>query len=298
MTLTSEKIVTLETCPRRFVWTGDYRTRVPLTRALYMALDAGLRTEKEPERAAENELLSIAAAPGLDIVGHDVYAIAMHHAKLAGIIAAALRSAWSAPWAPVEPVTLPDGNPWQSACYKTGEGATRRIALVDRWGDDRKHQEIGGWRTIGETCALERPILLTAVTIGTAREKRRHSAWTRCWRHPRNHTFRFQRKNTTEDFGATWTAIWREDSGIKTDAWMKQMRDDGSVAELVHTVEIPVPKGRSAYLKEMSRISEEMKALSDVPPMRLSGCYGFSPCPFLGVCPASDPQRLGFARRV
>jgi hypothetical protein len=291
-TLSSEKLVTLETCPRRFLWTGKYRTRVSLTRALYIALDAGLRTEKDPESTAENELLALAASPGLDIVGHDVYAVAMHFAKLAGILAAALRSAWKAPWVKV------GAEDWSSACYTGVDDVVRRIALVDNWSDTRRQQEVFGWRTLGEVCALNRPILVTAVTIGQAREKRRHSAWTRCYRHPRNRTFRFQRKTSEEDFSKTWAPVWREDSGIKTADWLKQMREDGSITDLVHTVEVPVPKGREAYLAEMSRSALEMDALPDVPSMRLSGCHGFSPCPFLGVCPGDEPEKYGFRPRA
>jgi len=295
--LSSEKLVTFETCPRRFAWTGAYSTRISLIRALYMALDAGLRTEKDPERSAENEFLSIAASPGLDVVGHDVYAVAMHYAKLSGILAAALRSAWSDPWTTIEPVSLPDGHTWQSACYSTGDGSLRRLALVDRWSDDRKMQECSGWRTVGEVSALDIPILLTAVTIGISKEKRRHSAWTRCWRHPRNRTFRFQRKTSTEDFGSTWASVWREDAGIATADWLTQMRSDNCITDLVHTVQVPVVKGRKSYLAEMARLAGEMASLPEVPAMRLAGCYGFSPCPFLNICPGNNPEKFGFRGR-
>jgi hypothetical protein len=294
MVLSSEKLVTYELCPRRYAWTGIYSTRVSLVRALYVALDAGLCTEKDPEKAAENHLLALAASPGLDVLGGNVYGIAMHHAKLAGVLASALRSAWSDPWQPVEPVMLADGHEWHSGAYDAGDGAVRRIALVDRWSDDRKQQEISGWRTIGETCALDKPLLLTAVSIGASQDKRRHSAWTRCWRHPRNRTFRFQRKTSTEDFGSTWIASFREDAGIKTADWMTQMRSDGCMTDLVHTVQVPVPKGRNAYLGEMARLANEMAGLPEVPAMRLAGCHGFSPCPFLGVCPATSPAQFSF----
>lgn len=294
MILTAEKLVAYELCPRRFVWSSEYSTRVSVIRSLYMALDAGLRTDKDPERAAENELLAIAASPGLDIVGRDVYAIAMHTAKLASILAAALRSAWSGPWVPVDPVTLSDGHSWQSAAYRTDDGQMRRIALVDRWSDDRRQQEVSGWRTIGEVCALDKPLLVTAVTIGASQDKRRHSAWTRCWRHPRNRTFRFQRKTSTEDFGSTWATVWREDSGVTTADWLTQMRADGCMSDLVHTVSVPVPSGREAYLGEMARLANEMAGLPEVPAMRLAGCHGFSPCPFMGVCPDKEPERFGF----
>lgn len=296
--ISAEKIVTLETCPRRFLWIGTYSTRVSPIRALYMALDAGLRTDRDPERAAENELLALASAPGLDVVGGNPYAVAMHHAKLAGILAAALRSAWSEPWTPVEPVPLPGGGEWRSAAYRTGDGQIRRIALVDRWSDDRKQQEISGWRTVGEVCALGKPLLITAVTIGASQDKRRHSAWTRCWRHPRNRTFRFQRKTSTEDFSKTWATAWREDAGISTAEWITQMRADGCMSDLVHTVQVPVPKGREAYLGELARLANEMASLPEVPSMRLAGCHGFSPCPFLGVCPSADPEKYGFLPRA
>lgn len=294
MILTSEKLVAYDLCPRRYNWTNIYYTRVSLIRALYIGLNAGLRTQGNPERTAENELLALASAPGLDVVGGNVYAVAMHYAKLAGIVAAALRSAWSEPWTPVEPIALPGGHEWHSACYRTGDGQIRRIALVDRWSDDRKQQETGGWRTIGEVCAMNRPILVTAVSIGIARDKRRHAAWTRCWRHPRNRIFRFQRKTSTEDFSKTWNSVWREDSGITTEDWLRQMHSDGCMDDLIHTVHVPVLKGKDDYLRDMTRIADEMASLPETPPMRISGCHGWQPCPFLGVCPNGEPGHLGF----
>lgn len=295
MQLSAEKVSAYELCPRRFVWTSRYPAlRVSLLRALYVALDAGLRTEKEPERAAENELLAVASRPGLDVLGENVYAIAMHHAKLAGILAAALRSAWKAPWTPVEPITLPDGREWHSGAYRAEDGHPRRIALVDRWTDDRKQQEITGWRTVGEACALNSPILLTAVVIGASQDRRRHSAWTRCYRHPRNRTFRFKRKGSGGDFGATWEKAWREDAEIPTADWLARMREDDCMRDLIHTTQVPVPAGRDAYLSEVGRIGAEMDALPETPSMRLAGCHGFAPCPFLAVCPDTQPERYGF----
>ena len=147
--ISAAQLVEFETCPRRYWWTLKYENlRVPLIRALYAALHAGLLAEN-PERAAEDKFLSLAASPGLDIEGHDVYAIAMHHAKLAGIVAAALRSTTTAPW-----TLFPATDTWESACYDMGEGKPRRIVLVDRWSESRKQEEIYGWRTMGEVCGL------------------------------------------------------------------------------------------------------------------------------------------------
>lgn len=296
MKLSAEQLVAVELCPRRMAWSNRYSAlRVSPVRALYMALDAGLRTEKDPEKAAENELLSLAANPGLDVTGGDTYAIAMHHAKVAGLLSVALRSTTTQPWKPVTEVPLGEDT-WQSACYDMGDGKARRIALVDRWSDDRKQQEIYGWRTIGEACALDQPIYLTAVTIGSAHDKRRHSPWTRCYRHPRNRTYRMMRKTSEEDFSQTWKREWREDAGISTDDWLAQMKRDGCMTDLVHTVQVPVPARRGDYLADMVRLAGEMSAANDAP--RFSGCFGWNTCPFTVVCHGSKtpavPETYGF----
>lgn len=305
MMLSSEKLATFELCPRRYVWQNRYgMLRVSLMGAIYRALDAGLRGDN-PERAAENQMLSLAANPGLDVTGQDVYQVAMHYAKLAGIISVALRSASTAPWSawPDEEV----GNPshglhgWRSACYDAGDGLPRRVVLVDRWSDDRKAQEMRGWRSLGETCALRKRLMLTAVTIGASHDKRRYSPWTRCYQHPRNRLFRFKRTTSTEDFGSTWTTLRREDSDVPTVKWLDRMRDDGCMGDLIHTETVPVPARWQAYVREMQRMAGEIERweerLGETPPLRLAGCYGFSPCVFLPVCHGSNPpipENYGF----
>lgn len=293
----AEKLVAFESCPRKFAWLQSYQSlRVGVLRAIYLGLDAGLTTEKSPERAAENTVLGLAAKPGLDIIGSDVYACAMHAAKLAGILATALRSTSSGPWKP-----YPGTDTWESSCYDLGDGKPRRIALVDRWSDDRKQEEMYGWRSLGEAVALDSPIALTAVVIGTVRDRHRYSAWTRAHQHPRNRLIRFQRKTSTEDFGSTWTPVWREDTGIPTESWLTQMQKDGCMDDLVHTVQIPVPPRRGDYLAEMDRLAGEMESTAANPPMRLAGCFGFSPCPFGVVCHGTKepkPENYNFRLRA
>lgn len=296
--ISAERLTTHEACPRRQAWTEQYHLpRISIVAALYRALDAGLRSEADPEKAAENEFLALAAKPGLDVSGVNVYATAMHHARLCAVLAFALRSAYTDPWRHVEAVALPSGETWNSGLYNAGAGHPTRLVLVDRWDDTRKQQEISGWRTLGETCALNTTILVTAVTIGPSQGMRRHSAWTRCYRHPRNRTFRFMRKGTDEDFSKTWTRIWREDAGITTKLWLDKMKEDGCMEDLVHTMQVPPPMYRESYLAEMTRMAAEMETAPETPPMRLAGCYGFSPCAFLHICPATDPSKFGFRPR-
>jgi hypothetical protein len=298
--LSAERLATEELCTRRRVWTEKYaELRVSLVRALYVALDAGLRSEDEPEKDAENQFLALARSPGLDIIGQDVFAIAMHHAKLAGILSLALRSAWHDPWAPVDPVSLPRGRTWRSALYNAGEGGIRRIALVDRWSDDRRMQEQWSWRTVGESCALDKTFLLTAITIGASHDRRRHSPWTRCHQAPRGNAIRFKRKQGSEGFSHLWKEMWRENSDIPTEKWLTTMRGDGCMTDLVHTIEVHVPRNKDAYLSEMFRLSREMNRPDrGSPQMRLAGCFGFSPCAFRCVCHGgTTPEDHGFTIR-
>jgi len=293
----AERLTSFELCPRRYAWTSAYKSfRVSPIRALFMGLDAGLRSEKDPEKAAENEVLKIAANPGLDLIGDSIYSVAFHHAKLAGVLTAALRSSSDGPWKPFKGTDT-----WESACYDLGDGKPRRISLVDRWSDDRQQVEMYGWRSIGEAAALNMPIKLTAISIGAARDRHRYSAWTRAHRHPKNRTIRFKRKTSTEDFGSTWLPVWREDSDVTTEAWLTQMQKDGCMEDLVNTVHIPVPIRRGDYLAEMDRLAGEMESTADNPPMRLAGCFGFNPCQFRNVCHGSKeplPEKYGFHLRA
>ena len=305
MIISAERLSIAELCMRRFMWTAKYPTRVSLMGALYRAVDAGLRSDSDPERAAENELMAIAANPGLDIYGVDTYSVAKHYSMLAGIISVALRSASTAPWTPFPDAVI--GNPkygehgWRSACYDAGDGVPRRIVLVDRWSDDRKALESRNWRTLGEACALRKPILVTAVAIGSSHDKRRISPWTRCYRHPKNRMYRFKRTTSTEDFGATWTPVWREDSEVPTAKWLDRMRKDECMADAVQTVQIPIPVRWKDYVREIQRIALDItrweERIGEHPPMRLAGCFGFSKCAFVGVChgaSAPSPEASGF----
>ena len=307
MSLSAEHLTVVELCPRRAVWTSQYATRISLIGALYRALHAGLKAEKNPDQAAANELLGIASNPGLDLIGEGVYAIAVHYSWLAGIISQALRNAFPAPWSDwrVEPPTL-GLESWRSGLYDAGDGIPRRLVLVDKWSDDRKASERRGWRTLGETVALGRAIAVTAIEIGSSREKHRVSPWTRCYRHPRNDVFRFRRMNSDEDFSHAWKAVWREDSGIPTAEWLARMQHDG-VLDCVHTMNVPPPARRDDFLGRMSEIAEEMKWWEEhpeqTPPIRLAGCLDpiRGACAFISVCFGSrlaQPDLYGFRSRV
>jgi hypothetical protein len=304
--ISGEALTIWNLCPRRKVWSERYAIRISLMGALYRALNAGLKTDKNPEQAAMNTLLEIASNPGLDIYGENVYTIATHYSWLAGIIAQALRNAFPDPWRdfPDSEVGIPTQGQyrWRSGLYDAGDGIPRRIVLVDRWSDDRKASEQRGWRTLGETVVIGKSIAVTAIEIGSSREKRRISPWTRCYRHPRNDVFRFRRMNSDEDFSRAWKAEWREDSGISTAEWLRKMQHDGCL-DAVQTMTVRPPSRSGDFLSLMCELGEEMRWWGDhpeeSPQMRLTGCNDVihGPCPFLAVCHGTRdpiPERYGF----
>lgn len=310
MSLSAEKIVAFETCPRKYIWTNRYAIRISPIGALYRALDAGLKAEKNPEQAAANELLALASNPGLDLYDCNVYAIATHYAWLAGVIAVALRNAFPAPWSEYPDSDIGNGtlgkHRWRSGLYDAGDGLPRRLVLVDKWSDDRKASEQRGWRTVAEGVALRKPIAVTSIEIGSSREKRRISPWTRCYRHPRNDVYRFKRQHSEEDFSRTWKTEWREDSGIPTAEWLARMQKDGCMSA-VQTMIVPPPARNYDFLTRVCQIADDMKRweerIGEHPPMRLAGCFDVvhGQCPFVPVCHGASapiPEKFCFQQRI
>jgi len=304
--LSAERLVAFETCPRKLAWSERYAARVSLMAALYRALSAGLKADRHPDQAAANELMTIASNPGLDIYNCNVYAIATHFSWLAAILATALRNAFPAPWSDFPDLDVENPTPapfrWRGGLYDAGDGIPRRIALVDKWSDDRKASEQRGWRTVGEAAVLGVPIAVTAIEIGVSRDKHRLSPWTRCYRHPKNDVFRFRRMNSEEDFSRAWKSEWREDSGISTADWLAKMQHDGCL-DAVQTINVPPPARRGDFLVRMGEISGEIEQSGETPPMRLAGCNDplHGPCAFLKVCFGSrppSPELYQFQRRI
>lgn len=286
--MNAQDLTDYELCERRMRWTRDYVPfRISLIGALYKGLHAGL-TSKDPETSAKNAVMEAAANPGLDVDGRS-YDLAVHLAHLAGIIAVYLRGK-DEPWKLVVPV-----NGWEPAVYELDE-RIRRVVLVDHWTDDRKLQEARSWRTVGEICALDRPMLLNAISISQSVNGRRVSHWTRAFTHPQNGHIRFQPKHV-EKFAGSWEKVWRESSQVKTEEWLATMQQDEAFVDLVHSLKIPVPKRRQEFLADMKRMGERIEGLPEVPPMRRSSCMGFSPCIFREVCHGPErkmPEYVGF----
>ena len=288
--MNAQDLSDFDLCERRFKWGRNYVPfRISLIGALYKGLHAGL-IGQSPESDAKNAVMECAAFPGLDVDGRS-YDLAVHLAHLAGIIATYLRGK-DDPWKLVAPV-----NGWEPAVYEI-DSRIRRVVLVDYWNDDRKAQECRSWRTVGEICSLDRPMLLNAISIGQSVNGRRVSHWTRAFAHPQNGKIRFAPKHGDRDkFSGSWEKVWRETSRIRSEEWLSVMQSDDAFADVVHAVQIPIPKRRDEYLLDIKRIGKEIDRLEYDPPMRRSGCYWFSKCIFADVCHGPEkrnPEQAGF----
>src|SRR6185437_7622943 len=167
-----------DSCERKFVWEKQWTyPRVALADALYRSLDAGL-TAGNPARAKEN-LLEIAAQPGLGITAWNVYDIAVHHAYMLEVITHYLL-AGDGPWTPADPVPF-DQDTYQPLSYQLPDGRLRRVILCSWWDEMRKAEEIASWRTVADIVATGRSILLNAVSIGQMKAGWRQTPWTRSY---------------------------------------------------------------------------------------------------------------------
>ncbi len=260
-----EEIESFERCPRLSRWEKDHiRLRVKPLAALYAGIEAGVEG-----KSAKDTVMSLAANPGLDITGVETYSVAVHLAYLAEILSTYLLQA---------------GEKWtRNGSLFESKGELRRIILIDRWNEERKMQEIRGWKTMAEVCRRDQPVILNFLTIGQSADNRRISAWTRGWTHPRNQGLRFKKKDG-DAMGEGWTLQWRERSSYPIDRWLGRMQQDQMFSDLVHTVKVSVPRRRDEFLADLARIESEMAALPENPSMNRSGCYKFTPCVFAEVC--------------
>lgn len=290
--MNAEQLELADRCHRLVAWSNQYEHgRISPLRALYAALEAGLTADEEPEQTAESHIIELAANPGMDIEAVDLYSLAVHYSKLAGILTAYLR-AGDAPWVKA----APEGE-WEPNCYEVGD-TLRRVVLVDHWSDARKMAEIRSWRTVGETSMLNKPMLLNFISIGSTAEGRRVSPWARTLKHPKNGSMRFAKRGQKMDgFTDSWVPMWREHFEGTSLGWLAKMQSDDVFDHLVHSIRVSVSPRREEFTFHVEQIANQIELLPATPPMTRSNCYGISPCKFVDVCHAqkvSTPEDFGW----
>lgn len=265
VTLDAPIIESWERCRRQWAFSQDWElVRVTPMGTLYRALQNAL-TRPEPDPAAAKAfVMTEAGERGVWTEVRDPYATMVHYAHLAEVLARVLRQPNSEPLKLHSPMKIGD-HEWQPASYVMDGGIRlMRVVLADHWDDARQLAEIHSWRTVGDICATGLPMTLRVLVIGSQRDGRRHSFWSKGQRHPVNKQLRFARKHGKADgLSASWETVWREDCDISAQTWLEQMARDGIWKELAFDRKVAAPSKlqRERVLDDIRRIAEEMDVI-------------------------------------
>lgn len=281
----AEVLLNHDRCPRLAHWGMRWQAaNIDASEALALAVEAGVMSEeKDPGQCAGDTIMTIASERRLNVPGSQ-YDCALHLASLADIITTVLRTgtpAWAHPTSRAWQTLV-----WESSAFIEAGIRLRRIALVDRWSDERKLHELHSWKTLGEQAIYELPMTITVVVIGHRRIGRYHSQWSKGWLHPRSKTLRIQ-KRSGESFKGGWVECWREQhDGISRDYWLDMMHKDHVMPEVLFPVTVDLP--RDNLLVPIRALAEhkmqEIVAAPKTPPPTISACDWPRRCKFHDCC--------------
>ncbi len=294
---TAEILTAFEECPRKAFWMRSWkRSKLDGAAMLQQALRAGVTSQRSDfGEAAGEECYGSGVEPGLDTTHYDVHAEVCHLACIADLVTTAIRKPAEAPW------QLPEVlESWRSSCLLSPDGAyLRRIVLASNWSDDRHYGECRSWFSLGEVAAYGLPMQQVVIVLGQNRNGKRHSAWAKGLRHPRNKQLRFRKKHdVSEPFKESWLPVWREDfDDISTHDWLEAMLCDGVLQDLCFRVDIAAPEkaARQQILDMAARKLDRMAALEELPDTQFTGCDWPKPCIFRVPCHGGrEPQKGQF----
>jgi hypothetical protein len=273
-------------------------------------LQAGIRIgvmemeRKDWGQVAGEQVYALGLEPGLETNYFNVHDQVVHLASIADIVTTAIRKQQEKPWGIPPPVLLgKQGLQWNSSAYIDPSGShLRRIVLVSNWSDERHYSEARSYFSLGEVCAYGLPMQQVVIVLGQNRSGKRHSAWTKGFRHPRNKKLRFRKKNdVTVPFNSNWDKVWREDfSDISTHDWLQAMLDDGVLQDHCFTVQIDVPIQitRKHILDLMMRKLEAIEKLNTLPDEQMTGCDWPYKCQFRKPCHSGGEPKEGVFRVI
>ena len=269
---------------------------------LMAGIREGLTIDREDFwQAAGEKCFELAVQPGLDSKQFDLHAEVVHLCALADVLSASLRK--GEPWKPVEPIEVGNGSLWESDAFLDPSGeALRRVICVSSWSDDRHYSTCRAWGSLGAVCLYEMPMKIAVCLIGSHREGRYHSPWTKAVLHPVSKKLRFRRKNGKgEGFKESWISIFREDRDeISTQTWLQSMLDDGVLQDSLILIDLPVPESRARQeiVDLAARRLDEIYRTKELPSKQLSTCDWPTVCNHRVHCHKGDPPsgRYGFVK--
>lgn len=286
MILDAQQFDTYDRCGRRLAFEREYETRSISPLGLLYAAVEGSLTAPDSVQGASDAIMERTQRLDVNVGDLSPLSAVKHIESMAEVIAMAIRSKIGRATRP-EPVKLGD-HEWRSNLFEC-KGELHRIILASHMDDDSLRSYAHSWQTVGELAAMERPITLTVILVGSQRGGRRHSAWSKGFLHPIQRNLRFAPRKKDSGFTENWKTTWREQSNIKAEAWLNQMRTDDVLDELITSRKIQYRGDDERMIqarKDMLTIAASIEtALSDSP-MRRSSCdeVGRGPCPWQNKC--------------
>jgi len=252
-------------CPRRYFYEQQWEAKFisPIS-LLHVALDAALLSD-DPEQAAKDVTFSLAQTKDIDSPANR-FMLVRHTGYLAGILGVALK----------------------------GKDLVFPVPYIN---EDTFRTLAHSWKVLGELITRKAPVKVTAVAIGSSKEGRRYSAWTRGFTHPQSRQLRFRKRDGTTFTG--WNPVWRDETRIATEDWLKQMKADGVLEELVQTRTLsynPSDQRLIRAAKDSQYIEQHLPTTEADAPMRRAACDDIlkGACGFQSCCwsptPASPEQ--------
>jgi hypothetical protein len=293
-----------ERCNRLGIWSRNWeRDRIEAKDLLSLGIQAGLTTSRKDFGDSAGECV-IGISRDIELIQEDTvdqYGSIINIASLADIVTSAIRKSTDDPWTLPKSVDLGDGVTWNSSALLSPDGRfLRRVALVGSWSKDRHYSTCREWGTLGEIAAYNLPMQIVVVNIGSRRDGKYHSAWTKGFRHPINKGLRFKRRNFIgRGFKESWSEVWREDyDQISTKEWLDGMIKDDVLQDLCFRVDVPAldEENQQRIIDLAKSKLKRIYSTEELPEQQLSTCYFPIPCPHRVHCESGqEPSgRYGF----
>lgn len=299
MELDATSISDFQACPRRYLLNLEWKPHRWRPRTLFMAtLRAGILSISNgasvEDSAAESvaRFMQTAVNPGLDVLG-DPYLIAKEWTSLLSsvlhTIAREIPTKLSMP--PI--VKVNSFLDWSPTAF-IADGRLHRWITTDSWSPSDLPRELHSWWVLGDVCVLNLPLTLHILSIGSMRNGRRSSPFTRAWRHPGlvNLPMRFKRKDGKEFEG--WKPVYLSDNKVSVESWTAQLIREGVTSDIIHNIPVNVPNDtqRSIVMRDILLESVRIRELTGGwmdQPMSRNACDGHVPCAFQDACYSSSP---------
>ena len=293
--MTTEEVLELfERCARAEFWARDWEPfRWKDVRFIQEALRRSLTSQRvDHGEMAGEEIIGLTRDIEIDIKSPNQYDSAIHLASLADILSCAIRRPEEGPWRVPEPVDVGKYR-WRSgALLAPSKAELRRIVLASSWSDERHYRECRSWKSMGPVCAYGLPMKIAVCVLGSKRDGKRHSHWTKGFAHPLNRHIRFRKKHkVAEGFKDSWRQVWREDDDkFSTEQWLQSMLNDGVLEDVCFSVDLPVPDPpmRQKILDLAVRKLDRVEKTTELPDFQLTNC-DWPPCAFRGHCHKGEP---------